>query len=80
MIEMFCCLPNLRVIDAIGARGFQFVSAYTICCNLKHLEVLKIEAKYPFYERFDWSRITGMFPNIDFGTKIGKVANCGKYK
>ena len=80
MIEMFSCLPNLRIIDATGNRGFQFVSAYTLCCNLRKLEQFKIEAKYPFYERYDWARLTGMFPNVNFGRKIKQIADCGKYK
>ena len=80
MIEMFSCLPNLRIIDATGCRGFQFVSAYTLCCNLRKLEQFKIEAKYAFYERYDWGRLTGLFPKVNFGRKIKEIAHCAKYK
>ena len=38
MLEMFCCLPNLHVIDVTGTHGILYVTAYVICCNLKKFE------------------------------------------
>ena len=73
MIEIFCCLPNLRVIEATKNRGFQYVNAHIVCCSLRNLEVLKIEPKYPFYERFDWCKLKAFFRNIDFGKTINDL-------
>ena len=80
IIEMMCCLPNLTIIDATGTKGILYVSAYIICCSLTHLRVFKLEPKYPFFERFDWSKLKCMFPHIDFGKKIDEVAYCARKK
>ena len=78
MIELFCCLPNLEIIDATGNRGFQYANAYVVCSNLRKLKVFKIEAKYPFYERKDWRKIKGIFPGVDFGPKIQQIVDSVK--
>ena len=76
MIELFCCLPNLEVIDGRGTHGIPYVSAYVICSNLKKLKKYYLEPKFPFEERFDWAKLKSTFQDIDFGAKINAVAQC----
>ena len=78
MIELFCCLPNLKVIDASKNRGFQYANAYIVCCSLRKLQVFKIEAKFPFYERHDWSKLQAVFPHIQFGKTINDIVSSVK--
>ena len=78
MIEMFCCLPNLEIIDATGNRPFLFVIAYIICCSLRNLKVLKIEPKYPMYEHKDWCGLKCKFPHINFGQTIRQLISIGQ--
>ena len=76
MIELFCCLPNLEVIDATCTCGILYVSAYVICCNLRKLKMLKVEPKFPFEERFDWAKLQAIFHHINFGKKVYAVVRC----
>ena len=76
MIELFCCLPNLEIINATGNHGFQYANAYIVCCNLRKLHIFKIETKYPFHERKDWHKLKCLFPGVDFGPKIKEIVEC----
>ena len=78
MMVLFCCLPNLEVIDATRTRGLLYVSAYVICCNLCKLRIFKCEPKFPFEERFDWAKLKAIFPHIQFSDKINAVVACAR--